>query len=456
MAMQQLTFDQRARLLPRTRSPCEICKKMKLGAPTLKCDRCKTDHHVQCLDLSPQEAMIIETFYCPRCLNSDENLHINIAGLRNENTQPDTAKDLSHDKDISRVAQPASPQVIRPPLPFRIVQSTVQGSRATTSTTNNSEPVPSTSRGPVILTESEESSSPSSTNRSKHLSDSDNSTEDECSVLQGVQRKGTTNKTGRSEEYLVDKILDLKVSSKTTKYKIKWATGEITWEPEANCEGCVNKINKFREKKGLEPCGMPQKFGAVDENEINPNNHVTMDQILKAIKQFDRVKDDYPPVEPYSTLRKQPTIQLIGIDRHIFVIYHSVFSGVVYIADGSDFFIESQSVKNKITQLLGQTPIGIKFVGQNKLDYCASSAVLIALEFRRLFRAKQEPSLLKAERTIYERVQKVFHPEDSKTIQSLVAFRNLTPDICPQCGKQFFKRNRRAYSGHILKCSANI
>ena len=142
-------------------------------------------------------------------------------------------------------------------------------------------------------------------------------------------------------------------------------------------------------------------------------------------------------------------ITIWGFSNHIYVIYCSPSSGIYYIADGSNHYINDQSLQEQVIQHLGFSPVGVKFVGQSPVYHCASSAALIVLEFRRVFRNKQEPTLFKAERTLTDRIKKDFHPFVSQNLESQGPFRNLEFDQCPYCPKQFASRNRLAFTGHV-------
>lgn len=175
-----------------------------------------------------------------------------------------------------------------------------------------------------------------------------------------------------------------------------------------------------------------------------------MTDILKAIDHYDRNKDHHPPVCEYVGHSRSTWIQVLGYLNHLFVIYKSPGTKQVYISDGANLFLEDVECRNKVIAKIGTKPRGIPFVGQNSVDHCGASAVMIALEFRRVWRNREEPMVLKAERQRYELIKKHFYSEPSQILTTDTPFRNLVPDVCPNCGKTYNARNRRAFHAHVL------
>lgn len=252
------------------------------------------------------------------------------------------------------------------------------------------------------------------------------------------------------QEYLVTEIIGHRIVDRENFYRVKWRSGEITVEPEENCRGCVDLVDDYRKSVGLGPSNLPRRFGATSDVETNQANWTALEDVLAAIDRFDRSKEHVPPVCSYQGPSKANYIQLLGYLNHIFVIYQSPGTKQVYLADGADVYLSEPETRTKVVRNLGFTPKGVPFVGQNAVDHCGSSAVMIALEFRRIWRNREEPAVLKAERQLYDRIKKAFHPEHSKTIEATAPLRNLVPDVCSICGKAFPQRNRRAFSAHLL------
>lgn len=269
------------------------------------------------------------------------------------------------------------------------------------------------------------------------------------------QQASTSDETAdnvSSVEYPVSKILGMHSEEGTNTYKILWADGSTSWELEDGCRGCVDKINEFRREKGETDCSLERIFGADDTaSEYNSANWVSIPRIIDAIDHLDRHPEELAvPVSEFEGTIANQTIKLIGLNSHIYVMYRSLFTSNIYIADGSGFYLKNVDVKREIQRLTGTPPIGVKFVGQSRVDHCASSAVVIALEFRRFARGQEEPTLLKAERRLLDRLKSSFHEAPSKPLEAETALRNLEFDKCHICGGKFSARNRRKFHGHML------
>lgn len=334
MAQAQISSKAKAKLYPKKRDTCGLCEFTLPNQPVLTCERCDTDIHLKCADLSIPEALLIKTFYCGDCINN-------------------------HKMRLEWEPTPSNSQE----------NSATQESEISTQIDNP--------RGP----EGQENQEPQ------------------------PPQPGTSRQEHR--EYRVSKILDIREEEEEAYYKLKWSNGEKTWEPESNCQGCIWIINLFREKRGLGPAKTPDLYGAEENCTVNTNNWVSIDQMIGAINQFDRVKDGLPGVVKFGPSNVSPLIQLLGIGNHVYVLYRSG-DGQFYVADGTNSFLEDEFIQAQVEELTGILPIGIKFVGQNANDHCASSAVMIALEFRRTFSVQQKPSVLKAERTTLRPSQESF------------------------------------------------
>lgn len=396
---------------------CPECYRVKPGAPYLVCKRCGSHTHLECLGFSAKEAEQIKTFSCLDCTGSQEE-QVEFVELpdTNRRQEPEPLRETQDGVNLSQSSKSSQAEGSENQAPETAPQPEASEARQA-----NDEPQPSTSSG--------------ATTGSR--------------IILRLYRSPAGVVTAEEPEYPVEEILNMRTKDGKEQYEILWGDGSKTWEPEANLQGCVKLVNGFRTSRGLSKSTLVEVFGASgDASETNSANWVPISGVLAAVDKFDRIKDGFPPVEEFPG-QGERSIRVLGFQQHLLVLYTSPFSGTTYIADGTDWFLQSPEVNKKITEFLGYQPIGVRFVGQNHVDYCASSAVMIALEFRRSYRARQEPTLLKAERTIYERVRKEFHQYASRATESPEPLRNLAPDVCPFCGKEFASRNRRQFAGHV-------
>lgn len=252
----------------------------------------------------------------------------------------------------------------------------------------------------------------------------------------------------RGEQHKVEKLLNMGKQGTGYVYEVLWADGTKSWQTEEDCRGCIGLVNTLRHLKGLPKSKLKKLYGATGRREHNLNNWREIEDAINGVDQYDRIKDKLPPVSEFSGRTGEHSIQMLGLQNHIYVIYFT--PDAAYVADGSNYIIEEEDAKKEVEELLGEPAIGVRFLGQGGIDFCASSAVLIALEFRKLFRSGRQPTILKADRTLTDRIVAQFHPEKSLPHEKPKGLRNVVPDICPVCGKQFLYMNRRAYSRHVL------
>lgn len=437
----------RSKLDPVDRTACPYCDSFPSRAPVLGCSQCKVTTHIRCLGLTTEQAMRINKYYCDTCKHEKgqriewepdrtvEGRQANPEGptqpLRQLDDQARTVQDATTDKDQSSQSQGSENE-----------QPTVQPNPRNKQKGGDNMSVPQVEpvAGP---------SSGRPQERPRLILRVPRAVVDQANDAATSEDSASQSST----EYDVKNITEVKLVNGTLMYHVYWLNGEDTWEPEESCVGCAELVNALRASRGLGESTVVRPIDAYgasgDATRFNRDNWVSIEKTIEAVNKFDRVKDGTPPVKKFEGSLEDDHIMMLGLSKHIYVIYRSPLSGDYYIADGGNYYIKDDTIKNQVQLVCGIQPRAIKFVGQDGVDNCSSSAVLIALEFRRTFRARQEPTLLKAERTISDRVKAAFHQYESKPEDSDTVLRNLEPDICPICGKSFPSRNRRAFSGHM-------
>lgn len=80
---------------------------------------------------------------------------------------------------------------------------------------------------------------------------------------------------------------------------------------------------------------------------------------------------------------------------HCYVVGHDPDFGSFHIADGSNFYMTNADIRASIDDDLGVSGlIPHRYIHQTGVDHCASSAVLIALEFMKHLKTKIWPDLI--------------------------------------------------------------
>jgi len=140
-------------------------------------------------------------------------------------------------------------------------------------------------------------------------------------------------------------------------------------------------------------------------------------------------------------------ILLLDHDSHCYVICYLSEQSLGYIADGT--------VREEIAKFTGLKLVGLNYNQQFRVDHCASSAVMIALELIRHHKQGQWPESLAAPRSLRSRIEKRFHKFESESVSEQPLHAKRRWHICSKCSKLFPNTKRRAFIMHQRSCRAN-
>lgn len=373
--------------MPQDKGVCP-CKKT-VGGKMICCDGCRWWHHYKCENLTSAVVNTIDVFYCKRCRKNRGAKIIYYPGVGPENQDPSKKSrskyifeesETDSESDSTQVAQHGSKDNIE------------------------NEPAPG----------------PSGTNRQEPLAEITNNSRQSSQenfatavqVPQGAiattsQAAGQSSESSSSddslseEEYEIMTVLGIRGRGPGTEYLIRWKgypKYRDEWVNEENCSGCVPEINKFRHSRGLASCKLVARGGASATKpgaKYNYDNWVTMEQIMSAVRTFDRF--------PYSRaieikqfnysldLLQSDAIYIIMIGTHFIVSLTIVEESTSYVADGGNNCLANINLQNEIKDTLETSIKPIPFNQQTGIDHCGSSAVALALEFKRIYQTMDFP-----------------------------------------------------------------
>lgn len=250
-------------------------------------------------------------------------------------------------------------------------------------------------------------------------------------------------------------------------FLIEWTTSESTWEPENNLDGCVTLLKEFidnynanhvrkipqttiKSRYGDRVGNTCSKSGVSEANE----NWVTIDQIISSIVKWRNypawncLKSNLPIIELSDFKQGDEAIVLIKSNNHCFVVL-TFNSGVGYIADGNNLYLDDYDARTRINSIangLDLFPIRTGFSA--KSDRCGSAAVLIALEFGRIYDGKPIMEI-KPNKTLRERVQKELHPKVSRGTDNIFLSGLSKSLLCKHCNKVYPNGSQRKLTMHI-------
>jgi len=182
-----------------------------------------------------------------------------------------------------------------------------------------------------------------------------------------------------------------------------------------------------------------------------------MDRIVKTVNGLKNIGSYKSRIEvsPWDDSLDRDRILLLDHDSHCYVICYLSGQSLGYIADGTNNYMNDGTVREEIAKFTGLKLVGLNYNQQFRVDHCASSAVMIALELIRHHKQGQWPESLAAPRSLRSRIEKRFHKFESESVSEQPLHTKRRWRICSKCSKHFPNTKRRAFIMHQRSCRAN-
>ena len=419
-----------------------ICRKPSNGT-MIACDGpCKEWFHIRCVKLSKRDAAKIDSFICINCSDREnQQPNHNQPPPRNRNssiTPPPTPGNLPDCEHLDLFSAPGTPNDMAP-----------QENSAAASVSS------------VLQQAIEEPLSPPPTpgNTSQISSSSE--------AIEIIENEPALP----SSYFFVESIEEVRYpygKRGEREFLVRWSGyTEGTWEREQNLDGCVGLLNSFLKTKNLRPTKVVPRAGA-SLNCINePRNWMTSADVLNAVKRFQNVStyNTTLTLEEFtleSFKAERDCLLILTHYSHFYIILKLEKPTKIFIADGNNMYMQDEEVQQEIHEILKTNvkPGVILYSQQTKVDHCGSSAALIALEIKRIYRnfklgnIEQWPKQFRVAKDLRKRFIDRFHKFES---QSFTAQRHdisqWKPPSCEKCGKTFRKKNAGiALARHVLNC----
>lgn len=386
------------------------------------CDKCDSWYHIHCEKLSQEEVDSIGQYVCTKCKSKELLVTIPRSVLRQVHTNPRLI-----------VSNPPPPSVKKSTV-VQCVDLTQQNGE-TVTISYNKDPVPSAS----------------SSSSSVSSDDSDDE-----SVPEG--------------EFEIESVVSHRIVDGQILYTVKWKGygSEENSELEAKDLGNAHlAVHKYRLAKGVTfgKVYKPLKLGYLSTNKkdtgkiFDEKNWVSLDSILSYIRIYSSRRTYRRPIDVglFQNIHPKDFVYIIQFVSHAIVGLCLFESKICYLCDGSNQVLESKRVQADLSNMFkGFNLRFVRFDLQRNIDHCASSAVVISLEFMRLYGSNSEiPRILTVERSIQERLISTFHKEKSSKLGQWVPISdNLPVQTCEKCGKIFKSRDRRPFVTHVRNCKS--
>lgn len=238
---------------------------------------------------------------------------------------------------------------------------------------------------------------------------------------------------------------------------------EYTWEFEDSLTKCYDIVKKYRQQKKLGPTKLKPIGRAIDDDRNHKIvNWVTPERLLEAAKTYlnhERYSTELKIIsEHISEYKKEraDAILIILRENHYHAILWLPKQKKALIGDGSNLSLK-EDVQNDLKNILGVKPEPIRVDKRIKIDYYASAAILIALEFARYYKKEDlKIPFLDFPQSLYDRLTKYLHPESSTPQQGRKNIREVHRFLtCKFCLVHKTTKGRGPLATHEKQCKKN-
>lgn len=263
----------------------------------------------------------------------------------------------------------------------------------------------------------------------------------------------------RDKYFEVEEILDHRIkhfgANVQRTFLVKWrgySLAQSTWEPEVHMDGCFQTLQAYLRRHNLPYSTITGLVGSVDQ-EPNEKNWVDLHDVLKV---YNIYKDQYfksstLPAQIYngSTDDMDDGIYFVRCMQHCLVVL--IFCNTAYAADGLNIMKNDIQAFKMIRSILPKKLCVCYYKQQSKVDFCGSTAILIALEFTRYYLKGRIQHHIVSPRHWKGRIERKLHKYESKNLTgNLVSFR---PRLkCIHCERSFQYSKIRNFRSHEHRC----
>lgn len=263
----------------------------------------------------------------------------------------------------------------------------------------------------------------------------------------------------------------------------------LYWQPESSFQAGVTILNDFLRAKNLPLTYLRNKVGssvtrkvATTGTAFNPEAWIEPEQLLKVVRRFKKVRaysssirvelvTDYQNANDGAEEVKsspQDAIYILVKDNHCYIILDLPGESRSYISDGlnlsKDLTIHDCLLPLGRQELLARHLVPVEFKQQRCVDYCGSSAAIILLEFKRIYRSRVEgqpvtmPTHLSAPRGLLKDLVGRLHGNNQSNIvptrtRESFSIANWSMTECRfNCGRKWRKITKLGLRNHERAC----
>lgn len=229
-----------------------------------------------------------------------------------------------------------------------------------------------------------------------------------------------------------------------------------TWEPEENLDGCISLLQNYLLDLSLPLSKIKGLLGKTgEEEEVNRNNWCTIEDIIGKVQKYqsNHFKDTNLDLGPCSKNPSQDGIYFVDI-RNCYVALYIYETNIAYVADGSNSINKDHIVAEDMRKFLGTRVQTCTYKQKTRVDHCASSAVLIKLEFIRAYRNQYVPKTLTSPRKWLIKIRGAMHKYKSTVMELEPLHKRRQFLCCVHCGMKFPANKGRNHRNHEMRCKS--
>lgn len=218
------------------------------------------------------------------------------------------------------------------------------------------------------------------------------------------------NKDLLSNLYVVEKILDHRITNYGILFLIKWlgySGKEVTWEPENHLTGCQELLDRYKRQNNLEISTM----GAPWVQDMSLITRLKCLQILSKLQVFSakyarQSRREKLFVGCYNENSfKTDEICILPFKEHIFVILYFKRLNIGFISDDGNNYMMSRSVRFTLHKYLDFNLFGVYFTDHASLRMNVRAATAIAITFWKSYHSSTVPSTINASKTTLKQIK---------------------------------------------------
>lgn len=285
----------------------------------------------------------------------------------------------------------------------------------------------------------------------------------------GKKATGAVLQDKKKNYFEVEKIVNHRTKTvdglATRQFLIKWFGYRArTWEPESHLDGSLDLLQKYLRDKKMPLSTVEALLGSTSSITGDVRNWQPMSRVLSMIGSLRNMQSykttlRVKPLKSNTSTSKLNSgsnkIYLLPLMNHCYVILR--VSNITYIADGQNNYINNKAHQKCVNSIMQTTLIPVRYDSQYRADQCATSAVVITLEFMRAYRNNSIPDCLVAPKAIKARITKRFHEFPCAPLDFRPSYQKLPQHKkCPHCGKTYRKNGMKALNLHILRAHGQI